>query len=435
MRPRVLLYTLPPSGGDFFPISLGYIAASLQAHDIEAVIAEVEQITKRTGQEVANFVITYKPLAVGFSVYQANIKLALQLARIVKMIDPGIVVVFGGPQAGFMPKEALRQMRGVDVIMRGEAEFVWPALVRCIIANSDFTRVKGIVFMRSGAVIETSPAPLAGELDYLPSPYASNVFDLRQHEAAVMLTSRGCCFNCAFCYTPRAFGRRIRTHSTERVLADMSICVKARIRRFFFADPTFTFDKKRVASIMRGIIKRRWKVEIWCETRADLMDRPLLALMAKAGVRYIAYGLESVDPRVNKALRKPIELDSFEKIIKLTREAGIEPEVFTLWALPGQSAASCFKTLDFLKRLGIKMVGNSAGQQLHLFFGTDIADAPSRYGISLLKKRRPLYLSPGVDFVTEQMKRRDIVRVTKAYKTMHPGNARKGSCISFLKVV
>ena len=432
MRPRVLLYTLPPSGGDFFPISLGYIAASLKAHDIEAVVAEVDRITKRTGQEVANFVITYKPLVVGFSVYQSNIKLALKLARLVKMIDPGIVVVFGGPQVGFMPKEALRKMREVDIIMRGEGENVWPALVRCIIANSDPARIKGIVFMRADVVIETLPAPLAGDLDCLPSPFAFNVFDLRQHETAVMLTSRGCCFNCVFCYTPRAFGRRIRMHSPRRVLADMSICVKARIRRFFFADPSFTFDKKRVASIMRGIIKRRWKVEIWCETRTDLIDRPLLALMAKAGVRYIAYGLESVDSRVNKTLRKPIDLDQFEKIVKLTREVGIEPEVFTLYGLPGQSAESCFKTLDFLKRLKIKIVGNSAGQQLHLFFGTDIADAPERYGIRLLKKRRPLYLSPGIDFETEHMKRRDIVAVAKAYKVMHPRNVRKGACISLL---
>jgi len=418
MRPRVLLYTLPPSGGDFFPISLGYIAASLKAADIEAVVAEVDQITEHTSREITDFVIAYKPAVVGFSVYQANIKLALQMARLVKIIDPEIVVVFGGPQASFMPKEALRQMRQVDVIVRGEGENLWPALVRCIIANTDPARIKGIVFMRGDTVVETLPAPLAGDLDCLPSPFASNVFDLRQHETAVMLTSRGCCFNCAFCYTPRAFGRRIRMHSTGRVLADMSICVQARIKRFFFADPSFTFDKKRVASIMRGIIKRRWKVEIWCETRTDLIDRPLLALMAKAGVKYIAYGLESVDLRVNKTLRKPIDLDQFEEIVKLTREAGIEPEVFTLYGLPGQNTESCFKTLDFLKRLKIKIAGNSAGQQLHLFFGTDIADAPARYGIRLSKKRRPLYLSPGTDFETKHMKRRDMVTVAKAYKAM-----------------
>jgi anaerobic magnesium-protoporphyrin IX monomethyl ester cyclase len=324
-------------------------------------------------------------------VYQANIKLALQMARLVKMIDPEIVVVFGGPQASFMPKEALRQMRQVDVIVRGEGENLWPELVRCIIANTDPARIKGIVFMRGDTAVETLPAPFVGDLDCLASPFGFKVFDLRQHETAVMLTSRGCCFNCAFCYTPRAFGRRIRMHSTGRVLADMSICVQARI-------------------------KRRWKVEIWCETRTDLIDRPLLALMAKAGVKYIAYGLESVDLRVNKTLRKPIDLDQFEEIVKLTREAGIEPEVFTLYGLPGQSKESCYKTLDFLKRLKIKIAGNSAGQQLHLFFGTDIADAPARYGIRLLKKRRPLYLSPGIDFETKHMKRRDIAKVAKAYK-------------------
>ncbi len=431
MKPKVLLYTLPPSGGDFFPVSLGYIAASLKAQGIEAVVAEVNQITKRTGQEIADFVIAYKPIVVGFSVYQANIKLALRLARLVKMIDPGIVVVFGGPQAGFMPKEALLQMREVDVIMRGEGEDVLPALVRCIITNSGPGRIKGIVFMREDKVIETSPASFAGNLDSFPSPYANNVFDLRQHESAVMLTSRGCCFNCAFCYTPRAFGRRVRTHSVRRVLADMSICVQARIRRFFFADPAFTFDKKRAASIMRGIIKRRWKIEIWCETRADLVDRPLLALMAKAGVKYIAYGLESADSRVNKALRKPLDLNQFEEIVKFTHEAGIEPEIFTLYGLPKQNRESCFKTLDFLKRLGINIAGNSAGQQLHLFFGTDITDAPARYGIRLLKKHRPLYLSPGTDFVTGQMNRRDIVKIEKAYKVLHPRNARKKTLLCF----
>ncbi|MEI8348899.1 MAG: radical SAM protein [Candidatus Omnitrophota bacterium] len=432
MKPKVLLYTLPPSGGDFFPISLGYIAASLKKHGIETMIAEIDRITKRTSQEVANFIDAYKPLIVGFSVYQVNIELALQLARLVKTIDPEIVVVFGGPQTGFMPKEALRQMHEVDVIMRGEGENIWPALAHCIITNSDPTRIKGIIFMRADTVIETLPAPLVGNLDSFPSPFAFNVFDLRQHEAAVMLTSRGCSFNCAFCYTPRAFGRRIRIHSPRRVLNDMSICVKARIKRFFFADPSFTFDKKRVATIMRGIIKRRWKVEIWCETRADLIDQALLTLMAKAGVRYIAYGLESVDPRVNKVLRKPINLDQFEKIVKLTHEAGIEPEVFTLYGLPGQNTASCFKTLNFLKRLGIKIVGNSAGQQLHLFFGTDIADAPSRYGIRLSKKRRPLYLSPGTDFVTKYMQRRDIATVAKAYKAAHIRNVHRGECINLL---
>ncbi len=434
MRPKVVLYNLPPSGGDLFPISLGYIAASLKVCGVEGVVAEIDVAARRTGKEIADFVSEYKPLVVGFSVYQANIEFALQLAKLVKMIDSGIVVVFGGPQATFMPKEALRQMPDVDVIMRGEGEVVWPALVKCLVQNSDPARIKGIVFMRDDLVIETLPAPRVLDLDTLPSPYANGVFDLRQHAGAAMLTSRGCCFNCVFCYTPRAFRRIIRAHSPRRVLSDMSICVKAGIKRFFFADPSFTYDKKRVMAIMRGIIRRRWKIEIWCETRTDLINPPLLALMAKAGVTHIAYGLESADPAVNKILRKPIDLAHFEKIVRFTQSMGIEAEVFTLYGLPGQTKESCLKTLDFLKRLGIKIIGNSAGQQLHLFFGTDIDDDPARYGIRFSKKPRPLYLSAGADFVTECMSRRDIVKVSLAYAALRLRNKRgkKGACISLV---
>ncbi len=434
MTPKVILYNLPPSGGDLFPISLGYIAASLKACGVEGVVAEIDVVTKRTGREVADFVSEYKPLLVGFSVYQVNIELALQLARLVKTVSPDIVVVIGGPQATFMPKEALRQMPDVDVIMRGEGEVAWPDLVKCVVRNSDPAKVKGIVFMRDDLVIETKAAFLVKDLDTLPSPYANGVFDLRQHKGAAMLTSRGCCFNCAFCYTPRAFRHSVRAHSPGRVLSDMSICVKAGIKRFFFADPSFTYDKKRVMAIMRGIIKRRWKIEIWCETRVDLINTPLLALMAKAGVTHIAYGLESADPAVNKVLRKPIDLGYFEKIVRATQFLGMEAEVFTLYGLPGQNKKSCLETLDFLKRLGIRIIGNSAGQKLHLFFGTDIDDDPARYGIRPSKKSRPLYLSAGADFVTECMSRRDIVKVSLAYAAAHPRNKRgkKGACISLV---
>jgi anaerobic magnesium-protoporphyrin IX monomethyl ester cyclase len=146
MKPRVLLFNLPPSGGDFFPISLGYIAASLVKQGIEPAVAEIDRITPRTGQSIANFVLEFRPQAVGFSVYQDNTRLAVQLAKLVKMIDPGILVVIGGPQATFMPTEALLQMPDVDVICRGEGELVMPALVKCLIKGGGLSHVKGISF-------------------------------------------------------------------------------------------------------------------------------------------------------------------------------------------------------------------------------------------------------------------------------------------------
>jgi radical SAM superfamily enzyme YgiQ (UPF0313 family) len=196
----------------------------------------------------------------------------------------------------------------------------------------------------------------------------------------------------------------------------MHACVRKGIRRFFFADPSFTFDKKRVRQIMRGIIRKRWKVEIWCETRSDLVDAQLLGLMAQAGVKFIAYGLESVDDEVNKALNKRIDPVQFARIIRMTQAAGIEPEVFTLYGLPKQTRESALNTLRFLQGLGVKISYNSAGQQLFLFFGTDVFNHPRKYGIRLRKTRVPLYLSAGAEFETEWMTKRDIAYVAGKYR-------------------
>jgi anaerobic magnesium-protoporphyrin IX monomethyl ester cyclase len=416
MRPKVLLFNLPPLGGDLFPISLGYIAASLASHDIGSVIGEISSVTSLTDREIAEYILKFKPDVVGLAVYQVNIRLAVQLAKLVKKCDPSIVVVIGGPQATFMPGKAMLQMPEVDVIIRGEGETVLPELVNCLFRRGDISGVKGIVFRGKDGIYETEFGPPVRDLDTFPSPYQTGVFRWSDHTGAAMLTSRGCTYNCGFCYTPAAFSRMIRAHSTRRVLEDMSACVRNGIRRFFFADPSFTFDKKRVRAIMRGIIRKRWKPEIWCETRSDLVDAPLLGLMAEAGVKYLAYGLESVDDKVNKALNKRIDLRQFAETIRMTQAAGIEPEVFTLYGLPKQTRESALRTLSFLQGLGVKISYNSAGQQLFLFFGTDVFNHPRKYGIRLLKKRAPLYLSSGTDFETDWMTKRDIAFVARKYK-------------------
>jgi anaerobic magnesium-protoporphyrin IX monomethyl ester cyclase len=433
MNAKVLLFNLPPLGGDLFPISLGYIAASLASHNIDSVIAEIDSLTTLTDKSISRFVLRFKPVVVGLAVYQVNVRLAMKLAKLIKMCDPSIVVVLGGPQATFMPGEALRHMPDVDVIIRGEGEVVMPALIDCFKKQTDLTKVKGIAFRLGDEIRETASQPLIRDLDTFPSPYQTGVFRWSDHTGAAMLTSRGCTYDCKFCYTPRAFNRTIRAHSTSRVLADMNACVKNGIKRFFFADPSFTFHKKRVSTIMRGIIRKRWNVEIWCETRADLMDEGLLELMAKAGVKYVAYGLESVDPAVNRAINKRIDLRQFEKIMRATQAAGIEAEVFTLYGLPKQTRQSCLKTLKFLQDLGVKISGNSAGQQLNLFFGTDVLDDPRKYGIRLFKKRRPLYCSPECDFHTDWMTTRDIAFVARKYKgTGQPigtPSKKQGRCV------
>jgi anaerobic magnesium-protoporphyrin IX monomethyl ester cyclase len=414
MIPRVLLFYLSP--GHEFPISLGYIAASLKKHNINTTLENLGVNKPKNHKQISNFILKFQPRIVGFSAYQCNIREVLAIANLIKKVNREIITIIGGPQATFMPKEALLEMPSIDVLCRGEGEVVLPSLSDCLNNGKDMEMVNNIAFKKNDILIETEQEEFKKELDDFPSPYRSGVFNFADHKFGVILTSRGCPFNCHFCYTPNAFRHTIRYHSSQRVLEDLNICIKNNIRYFFFADPSFTFNRERVVNMMRGVIKKRWKIKIWCETRTDLVDKEMLAIMAKAGVKKIAYGLETVDKHVMEAINKRIDLDNFKKVVTLTRSLGMEVEVFTIYGLPKQTYESARKTLEFLNSIKVKIIGNSSGQQLALYFGTKIYDSAKKFGMHFIEKKRPLFLSPGTEFETEYMDRQEIALINKHYQ-------------------
>ncbi len=416
---RGILFHLPPTGRDAFPISLGYIAASLEANGVDVHIEDLTRKGTGGADRTRALVRDREPDFGGFSAYQANIESIFQIAGTVKNVDPGIVTVLGGPQAAFMPREALRQMPMVDILCRGEGETILPMLVRCIERKLPLEGVDGIVHRVGSSIDETSPAPLTKDLDRFPSPYAAGVFDFRDHSIASMLTSRGCPFSCSFCYTPKFYRSEVQVHSVEHVLGDIQTCLASGVNTICFYDPSFTVDRIRVQRIMRGIVDRGWKVSLWCETRADLVDRETLALMAAAGMKEIAYGLEATNPETLDAIQKHIDCRKFADTVRLTQDLGIEVEVFTLYALPKQTYEAALQTIDFLRNLGIRLRGNSSGQQMSLFFGTDMWRSPEAFGIRPVEKDRPLFLSPGQEFVTDCMNADEIGKIKKILDEEH----------------
>jgi len=418
---RVLLFHLPPRVS--FPVSLGYIAASLKKHNVNTVLEDLTIGKPKNYKQISNFIQKFKPQIVGFSAYQCNIYEILAIAGLIKKIDQGIITIIGGPQATFMPKEALLEMSSIDVLCRGEGEIVLPSLTECLNNGNQMDAVKNIAFKKYGVLIETKQEKFKDKLDSFPSPYAAGVFNFREHKLGIILASRGCHFNCHFCYTPNAFGRSVRYHSSQRILEDLNICIRNNIRNFFFADPSFTFDRKTAFKIMQGIIKKRWKIKIWCETRTDLVDKELLAIMAKAGVKKIAYGLETVDKKVMEGINKRIDLENFKKVVKLSQSLGIEVEVFTIYGLPKQTYESACKTLEFLNSIKVRIIENSSGSQLALYFGTGIYDKMSKFGIHPIKKKRPLFLSPDTEFETDYMDKREIALIRRRYRNEEIVNA------------
>lgn len=413
---NILLMEVNPYVPCSLPISLGYLAAALKARGHRVLILNVGEGTRLSPRSFQGILAETKPALVGFSAYQRNMLIIKGFMRAVKEMDPSIRVILGGPQATFVPSEAMADLPDIDYICRGEGEVVMEKVVEVMESGAGEKPVPGTTTRLSPDQWAEGPAVDAPEaLDLYPSPFLSGVLDLHGLEEAIMLTSRGCPYGCVFCYTPRAFGHRVRYHSVERVLEEMRWLHGQGIRRFWLADPSFSFARERAEELLRGVVGMGIRARIWLETRADLVDEDLVRLMAMAGVRTLALGLESASERVLRGLGKGLLPSRVREAVELSRAQGLDVELFSQYGLPGETYEDAVRTLEFVKGC-VPVQGNTNAQQMRLYFGTPVHDRFHDFGIRPLDSRRPHYISIGVRYETRWMSSQEIHRIRDLWR-------------------
>lgn len=409
----------PIASPDTIPISEATILAHLKNHGFTGEILGDFADGLLKPRVLAKTIRTNQPLVIGFTAYQENIEQIRLWARFAKKLSPAVKIIIGGPQVTFMPGEGLKHMPEIDFLCRGEGEDVMLALAQALTEGTDISTVRGLCFLQEDEIIETGVAHGAKDLDTYASPYLMDLIDLRHKERVVMLTSRGCAYQCAFCYTPRASGGRVRFYSPERITDEMKHLKSKGIRAFWFADTNFSVSRKRLATLLEAIIREAPGISFWCQTRYDLVNRELLSLLSRAGADNVAYGLESANPAVLDRIRKPIDLERLSEVIRLTQEAGMNVELFSMFGLPGESFDQALGTLAFVKNNRVAVEGNSISQQAHLFFGTPMSDDPAGYGIRPFRYTRPAYLSVYRDYETDTMSADEIRRMSLIWRLNH----------------
>lgn len=414
---KILLIEFNPFQPGHTPISLGYLAAYAKAQGFEAELLNVGSNTRLSVEGFTLQLKDLRPRLIGFTAYQRNIFLVKGWAEHCKRVLPDTKILIGGPQATFMPTEALLSLSPVDLICRAEGEVALVEVARRLREGEPLTHVPGWSGRAPDDTLWDGP-PLdpPADLDAYPSPYLDGTLDPGRMEEAILLASRGCPYKCSFCYTPRAFGKRIRYHSLERVTEEIEWVHRQGLRRFWFADPSFTFQAERIHQLFEALLKRGLDTDLWVETRADLVDEELVAKMKRVGVHTIAYGLESAAPHVLERIGKPLDLEQVAAAIRIAQQAGIEVELFSQYALPGETFQDAQGTLRFVEDNRVRVQGNTNAQQMQVYFGTQIQQESDRFGILPFQESFPPYLSIGSRYQTEWMRSSEIEEMSRLWK-------------------
>lgn len=338
-----------------FPVGLGYIAAVLEKNNVEVEILDA-QIKDLSLERITEEIRRISPQIIGITTYTANIKVAAEIARIAKDLDPSTKIVFGGAHAVHDYRNLLENY-SVDCVVLGEGEFIFLNLVRAVEQNSPLNNAGGIAY-KENTGIKVNPGNFYIEdLDALPLP-ARHLTDFNVYlkhfthdlpSAAQILTSRGCPYSCAFCSSGNTFSKW-RGRKAQNVIAEMESVLEhyPQVRSFSFMDDNFTLDKRRVEEVCNLLIKNGLNKYPWdCLSRCGGLDYRLLRLMKSAGCVRIQFGIESASEEILKNIDKALDLRQARETISLTRKAGIEAYGFFMIGNPGETEESIRKSVDF----------------------------------------------------------------------------------------
>jgi radical SAM superfamily enzyme YgiQ (UPF0313 family) len=83
--------------------------------------------------------------------------------------------------------------------------------------------------------------------------------------------------------------------------------------------------------------------------RGDRIDEEMVDAMWEVGVRYIAYAVETGSQRIQRLIRKHLDLDKINVAISLSTAKGIHTRGFFMIGFPTETEEEAIKTIDFAK--------------------------------------------------------------------------------------
>ena len=339
------------------PVELAHVASVLEAEGHEVAIHDADALGHGPEETVAA-VRAHAPAFVALDSSSTSLDRDLALARELRT-SLRVPVAILGSQVTFTPGEIFGA-DNVDCVVRGEPEHTVRDLARRVAAGEGFAGVEGITWRRAdGEIVHEPEREKIKDLDSLPLPARHLLrnelyrFPGIDGPITTVKSSRGCPLDCSFCGYTLAQGLRFRFRSPENVLRELEDIVRVhRVHHVVFRDPIFTTRKDRVHAICDGILERRLDLKWQCETAVKVLDRELLAKMAKAGCVHISLGVESGNELIQRKHcgAKLLDHDAAVKVFADARELGIETRAFCMIGFPEETPAMVEDTLRLVER-------------------------------------------------------------------------------------
>jgi radical SAM superfamily enzyme YgiQ (UPF0313 family) len=346
---------------------------------------------------------------------------ATALAQLLKQQHPGYTICFVGSHTSALPMEVLA-LDCVDLILLNEGVYALHNLLQTDL-KTDLVKVKGIGHKQNGVPVLNPPEHVVPQdrMDIdLPGyawdllPYRHRPLDLyRAHfwhaefnhsfrtPFAAIYTSLGCKFKCDFCMinivnrvdnadgVVASHSPNMRFWSPGFIIGEFEKLAQLGVETLRISDEMFFLNKRYFEPLLQLIVERGLKLRMWSYSRIDTVQPHYLDLFRRAGIGWLALGVEAG----NQMIRHEVSKGSFKdvnirQVAQTIREHGLNIISNYIFGFPEDTQETMQQTLDLAIELNSEMANMYPCQALpgsSLYYlartnGWPLPDAPAGYG-------------------------------------------------------
>ncbi len=303
----------------------------------------------------------------------------------IKDLDPRQKVLLVGGHVAALPERTLRE-ESADFVAGGEGLVTLTELLTALKAGDSNLGKVSDLYYRDGqhVVAPTKKAPLVQNLDEQMPGVAWDLLPMDKYRAhnwhclgdvnqagelarspyVAIYTTLGCPFKCTFCCIQAPFksGEQVlgmqaaansyRYWSPKRVVDTLQHVVERYgVRQVKFADEMFVLNPKHVSQICDLIVARGLDLNVWAYARVDTVRPKLLESLKKAGVNWLAFGIEAANRKVRDDVQKGFDQEDIRNALQKTWEAGMHVIGNYIFGLPEDNQETMQETLDLATEL------------------------------------------------------------------------------------
>ena len=228
---------------------------------------------------------------------------------------------------------------------------------------------------------------------------------------AAIYTSLGCKFKCDFCMinivnrvdnadgVAAANSPNMRFWSPEFMIGEFEKLAGLGVETLRLSDEMFFLNKRYFEPLLNLIVERGLKFRMWSYSRIDTVQAHYLDLFKRAGIGWLALGVEAA----NQTIRQEISKGSFKDVnirlvTKAIREHDINIIANYIFGFPDDTHETMQQTLDLALELNTEMANMYPCQALpgiplpcRARQRLGVARFPCRVRISVLREPTPAH--------------------------------------------